>query len=844
MPVGRHVQTSLASGEFDPLMWSREDVSFFYNSARIIENVVPLPQAGGKRREGWRHIGLQRGPISSVSVSGATLTAPNGGTTANANDGDDSTLFTTTTNIGTSTSYVVIKIDFGSATRISLMDFDGLRLTSGEAAFALEYSSDDAAWTEAHRFNVGTTAYDRRFGQAPNVDLGTYRYWRLVMLNPTGADYGAAFAEFNEFKAWTEAGYSQSGTPGLFSMHRLTASIVKEYTIVITAGCGDVYRDGVWKACIALPYTDAAAGALKNTARLDTLVLYNQDFAPRVIQVLSEDSDWRSDPFEFESVVEFPFDDDNVSGGVNEKQYIEFDSMAASDILVLEFFGEVSGNITWTANEVTNAAAIKSAIEGLDDFDLVTVTNSGTGVNANFTVFFQGNKAKQSVPIMVVDILTGSGTAVVSRTRYGKPDTDDLWSSTRGYPRCGAFYQGRHWMGGFKARDDVYIASRAGNLFDFKEDADPVVGSPIVVAPGVDDQVSVLNIYPGRHLQIFTSSAEMYIPDEPITVDNIAAKITSRHGASGDVQPVDIQGGTLFVDRNGNALREYLFTDAEQSYSAEPVSLLAGHLLNSPRSLVLRRSREVDEPSFLCIANTGQDSAGNDIPAALCVINRAQQVTGFCRIKTPGTPLEFSTTQAGDAYVMVKRDLAGVEWNYLEQFDEDYLSDASVKVSGSGSTISLSAYPWLEGQTVYVHGDGLPLGEFTVSSNSVDLGDASFSSEAEVGLFMVPRLVLHPYKGKGEVSPTMQRQRIFRALLQLERTGAIAITAHDGGRVRKVPLRNWDAGVFDQTAEEALYSGPKRVTGLGAWQIEPTIEITQLEPMPFLIRSITFDVRY
>jgi len=433
---------------------------------------------------------------------------------------------------------------------------------------------------------------------------------------------------------------------------------------------------------------------------------------------------------------------------------------------------------------------------------------------------------------------------VLSRKQFGKKDFDALWSATRGYPSCGTFYQGRHWMGGFKARPDVIVASRAGALFDFKEDADPVAASPIVVAPNIDEQVTIQNIYPGRHLQIFTSSAELYVPDEPITIDNIALKATSRHGSSANVNPVDVQGGTLFVDRNGRALREYLFTDAEQSYSAEPVSLLAGHLMSSPRSLVLRRARDVDEPTILLVANTGADRNGNQVPAAMCVIDRAQQVTGFFRIKTQGTPLEFATTQSGDAFAMVHRALAGTAWRFLEQFDDGFMSDCSVSISGSGSIIDVSDYPWLEGQTVEVHGDGLPLGAFTVSSGSIDLGTASFATSAEVGLKQVPRIVLHPYKGRGELSPTMQNMRIFRALLQLERTGAVAITGHDGGRARQVSLQNYDSGLMDPTLEEVLFTGPKRIGGLGRWQKEPTVEITQIEPMPFLLRSITYDIRF
>lgn len=693
----------------------------------------------------------------------------------------------------------------------------------------------------------GNVAYDRRFAVAPDQLLGTARYWRVIVDNPSAVDLKGATVELSQVEMHLEAGYSSGATVGQFSIHRLTATIQDEYILVLTAGCCDVFRgsDGAWVACTAIPHTSAQAAAIKSAPNLDTLILYQQDQAPWVVQRLGSDTDWRSNALAFDTITEFSFDSGNVGGGENEIQFLRFDDMASGHKLLVEYNGEASDEITWTNTASTNAANLEAAIEGLTDITSVTVrVNEGSGANAELEVEFTGKDGKKPWPILVIDILTGDGTVVLSRKKFGKKDFDALWSATRGYPSCGTFYQGRHWMGGFKARPDVLVGSRAGALFDFKEDADPVAASPIVVAPNIDDQVTIQNIYPGRHLQIFTSSAELYVPDEPITIDNIALKVTSRHGSSPEVKPVDVQGGTMFVDRNGRALREYLFTDTEQSYSAEPVSLLAGHLMSSPRSLMLRRARDVDEPTLLLAANTGTDRNGNEVPAAMIVIDRAQQVTGFFRVKTQGKPLEFATTQGGEAFAVVERDLAGAKWHFLEQFDDAFMSDCSVSVSGSGSTIDVSAYPWLEGQEVEVHGDGLPLGSFMATSGIIDLDDATYASLAEVGLRQVPRIVLHPYKGKGDLSPTMQNMRVFRALIQLERTGAVAITGHDGGRPRQVSLQNYDSGLMDPTLEEVLFTGPKRIGGLGRWQKEPTVEITQIEPMPFLLRSITYDVRF
>jgi hypothetical protein len=929
MPQGRHIQTSLASGEFDPLLWSREDVTFFYSSARVISNAIALPQGGATRREGWRTLGLQRGAISAISLASASATAPNGGTAANLIDDDPATLVTTTTSISTTTEYVIARLDVGAAVTPYAFDCLALQFVTlpgfDDATITLQRSTDDAAWTDVASLQVGTTAYDRRFAAAPQQSLGEARYWRIVVDNPTGADLDTATVQLGEVRLWTEELRTGSSTaPGNFRMFRLTASIVDEFYLVLTAGNCDIWRTdtGAWVAAVAIPHANDQVAEVTSSASLDTMIFYQEDVAQHLVQRLGADGDWRSEPLEFDTVTRFAFNDANVTGGENEKQLLRFESMTAGDRVVVEFNGEISDEVTWNASEATNIANLEAAIEGLDDIGSVSVTvDSGTGVNAVLEVEFTGADGLEAWPILVIDILTGSGTLTIQRTQYGRPPTDDLWSATRGYPRCGTFYQGRHWMGGFKARPDLLVGSRVGALFDFKEDDDPVPGSPIVAAPNIDEQITILQLYAGRHLQIFTSSAELYIPAEPITIDNLAVKITSRRGASAETQPLDIQGGTIFVDRTGRALREYLFTDAEQSYTAEPISLLAGHLVAQPNSMVLRRQRDVDEPTLILLANQGLDRTNRPVPSAAITIDRAQQVTGFCRIETQlGTVQGFQASQAGDAVSMVKRQLAGNEWNYLELWDGRFMSDAAVEVENPDvteflapqsasttrsysftspattdlvavwartdltepwtrldpatdytvdlgaqeieltearptnselrivsrkSSVDLSSVaPWLEGIECQVHVDGLPIGLFTPSSGSIDLGDARYDFAIQVGLRMVPSITLHPYKGRGEMSPTMKPQRIHTALLQFERTLAASITMHAGGRLRPIPFENWDSAPTDKVLEELLFTGTKRIKGGGAWQTEPTVTISQDAPGPWTVRAITYDVRY
>ena len=895
-------------------------MAFYYSSAKRIENAIVLPQAGAKRREGFKRIGLQRGALSYHDTF--SFGAPNGGTANNVNDPfGGATSLETTTGISTTTEYVIATIDTISVERISVVDLavrvTGLPSGATSCTIALQSSADDVTYTTRATLEVGTSLLLRRFALAPDTDLATARYWRVIIDNAAGANFGSATAQAQGLAMAAEAGWSQSGAaPGAVLLRRITASVADEYFAVISEFSAEIYRasDGAWQASVYVPHLDAEVAEIKTSQNLDTLVLYHREHPPHVLQRLDMTDDrWRSGEFAFDTVAQFPFED-STTGGQNEIQELLFSSMSASDIFVFEFNGQVSDEISWSGTAATNITNITNALEGLDDITSVTVTNPAGN---RYRIEFDGADAKTFFATIVTDITTGSGTVVNSRIQYGRPDQEDLWSDDRGYPRCGTFYQGRHYMGGFKARPDVIVGSRVGAFDDFKEDADPIATSPLVLAPDIDEQVTVENIYPGRNLQIFTSSAELYVPDEPITPDNVALKVSSRRGCQSKAQPVDVQGGTFFVDRNGTNLREYLFAEAEQSYTAEPISTLGGHLVQQPSDMALRLSVDTDEPTILYLVNTGRDRSFDKVPAALCTIDRAQQVTAFARITSGNGEFQaVATSQGGAVAFVVQRELAGNAWNYVELADKRFMSDAAEEIANpdidsftataaqtvftytfsnpitvndiavfqredetdkwvrieqadytldtgaktvtldtgldAGTLVSIckrqtsisGISDYLEGVECYLHGDGRPIGAHTPGSNAVTInGDEGFFFEARIGIRMVPRIVLQPYKGKGGRSPTMQRQRIFRALVNLERTSHAAISM-EGQTPKAIALTDYDGEIYDQDLEEILFTGVKRVSGLGRWELEPRLEITQTEPGPFVLRSVSYDIRF
>lgn len=132
MPKELHRQNAWNSGELDPDLLGRIDVKEAANAAALIENCLTLPQGPLVQRPGFAHVDVARHPLETVDASGAALTAPEGGTAADALTADGTPLLTTT-DLALTDGYVVVTFDFGAPVTVGAVDLIdyGLHATAG-----------------------------------------------------------------------------------------------------------------------------------------------------------------------------------------------------------------------------------------------------------------------------------------------------------------------------------------------------------------------------------------------------------------------------------------------------------------------------------------------------------------------------------------------------------------------------------------------------------------------------------------------------------------------------------------------------------------------------------------
>jgi len=297
-------------------------------------------------------------------------------------------------------------------------------------------------------------------------------------------------------------------------------------------------------------------------------------------------------------------------------------------------------------------------------------------------------------------------------------------SDSRGWPRCGAFFGGRLYVAGLKSRPSTILATKAGSFTDLDSSTTDADMGLDVTALG-DQVVSFHAIFAGRHLQFFSSSSEFYVPvseNEGITPTNFVLRDTSNRGSQKGVMPFSVDGATMFLQRGGKSLREFLFVDSEAAYQANNLSLLASHLVRTPTDMALRRSINTDDADYVWMVNS------DGTLASFCTL-RLQDINAWTLQSTEGQFVAVNTILE-DTYVLVDRTIQGTSCFHLEKFVDGTYTDDNVT---GGAASSVSGLDWIEGEEVEVRLDGTLQNNKTVASGVVTF-DRPSTTSYEIGL--------------------------------------------------------------------------------------------------------------
>jgi bifunctional DNA-binding transcriptional regulator/antitoxin component of YhaV-PrlF toxin-antitoxin module len=694
---------------------------------------------------------------------------------------------------------------------------------------------------------------------------------RNVSIQPQG---GAKRRDGTKFIATLDSG---AGTA--VRMVPFEFSVSDSYMLVFTPGKMYVFKNGAQITAIngggnfltVASLTFAILPEMNWVQSADTVIVVHEDLAPLKIVRGATDADWTASVIDFDHIPKYAYEFDVHSP--------QFTITPSSTV----------GNITITASAVTtdngtaqaggaNTITLKSASNyTLDDepngMFIEITAGTGSGQKRHVEDYVAATKLLTVYPAWATapdgtsqykvtafsTAAEGEYAAVDSgfgRARYveyvsdtemkayveipffdtsgitkGKWNSEhgyeEVWSVTRGWPRSATFHEGRLYFGGSKGRPSTIWGSRVSDFFNFDPgEALDDAGVEATLDTGTFN--AVVDIYSGRHLQVFTTGAEFYVPqalDEPITPTNMIVKQQTGFGMKPGIRLQNVDGSTLFIQRQGKALQEFIYSDTVQAYTSAKISLLSSHLLKSPGEMAVRKATGTDEGDRLLIVNDDDGSI------ACYTLLRSQNVIAPSEWITDGEFLNIGV-DVDDIYTVVKRTINSSDVYYVELFDADALLDCSL-VGGAAASVNVTH---LEGETIKIIRDGIiepdqivPATPFTIT-----FGTAAATSY-QVGLNFTPEvktLPVEPRLSSGSLKGF--KKRIFEVNAELFETQSLTI---DG---KLVPFRRFGSGVFGGSVPE--FTGIKTLHSMLGYNYDGQITIGQEVPLKMTLLGIDYKV--
>lgn len=725
------IQNDFTSGEIDPKLRARTDISQYKSALTTAQNVSIQPQGGAVRRDGTKFVHeLDSGAANAVRMVGFEFSV------------SDSYML-----VFTPGKMYVYK-DRTLITNINGSGNDYLTVSSLTAAILPEMN-----WVQSADTVI-----------VVHEDLEPVR----ILRGATDSDWTASAIVFDFIPKYAFN----------FDTHNPT------FTITPSATSGNIT---ITASSVTSDNGTAQAGGA-DTITLKSASSFTSDDQPNGMFI-------------------------EITGGTGAGQTRHVEDYVASTKVATVF-------PAWTTQpDNTSQYDIKAFKAAAVDEYIVALNGFG---RARITQFVSNTEVKAYVEIPFFDT-----SAIVSGDWESEHGYEDTWSNDRGWPRSVVFHEGRLYFGGAKQRPSTIWGSRVADFFNF-DPGEALDDASVEASLDTGTFNAIVDMYAGRNLQVFTTGGEFYVPqalDDPITPANLIVKSQTSFGMKPGLRVQNVDGATLFIQRQGKAIQEFIFSDTVNAYTSDKISLLSSHLLKAPEEMAVRVATSTDEGDRLMLVN------GDDGSIACYTLLRSQNVIAPSEWTTEGEFINIGV-DVDDIYVVVKRSVNSADVYYVEVFDPDTLLDSAV-TGGAASSVNM---PHLEAETVQIIRDGVvePTQVVGASPSTVTFASAATSTH-QVGLNFTPTmktLPVEPRLPSGSLKGF--KKRIFEVNAELFETQSLLINGS------LIPFRSFGTNVLNSSVQE--FTGIKTINGMLGYSYDGQITITQEVPLKMSVLGIEYKV--
>jgi hypothetical protein len=482
-------------------------------------------------------------------------------------------------------------------------------------------------------------------------------------------------------------------------------------------------------------------------------------------------------------------------------------SITANELLVYSRNASITSSSGPGGATAGLQAGLALGFPGIDPFNL-----PGQVAGVSLQAFTVGE-------VLVGPNATSKITGVANSAPVAVPDWDEaLFTPGNGFPSCVALHRNRLVFAGHPAAPNLLMASRLGNIFSFQV-GDGSDADAILVTIGDSAAAEIRQLFSSDQLLLATDKGLYYVPEgpnQPFTPSRIAfIAFGSPWPISGSVKMRAFDDGVIAV--SGNTVIKARGTgDSQKTWNAQEISLLSPHLLVNPYDMAVTTNFE-GGPERYCVFSNSNGTL------AVMMLVEGQEIRNFVPWNTTGF--------FGSVAVIKKRlyvaALRGSRPNFhLEMFDNTLTLDGVQDLSSEGEFPNIpTMFP---GMTVeIVTTSGYALGPYPLHMDDVPLGPY------HIGQFYQTRIQTLPASLEGPDGPMLgELSKINEAQIFTLESCRFA----GNGYEQQAYLVSDDANL-----PPPRRSGAVRIKLLG-WRVDPTLTISQPDPLPLTILAIKTEV--
>lgn len=439
---------------------------------------------------------------------------------------------------------------------------------------------------------------------------------------------------------------------------------------------------------------------------------------------------------------------------------------------------------------------------------------------------FGGGLAQSSLQRFIVgETLVGpAGTAKISSVNQvtilaAVTDWDEaLFTPHNGFPSCIALHRNRLCFAGHPKAPSLLMASRIGNFYSFNV-GDGSDADAILVTIGDAAAAEIRQLFSSDQLLLGTDKGLYYVPESlnsPFTPSRMSfIAFGSPWPISGSAKMRAFDDGVIAVSAS-TVIKARGTGDSSKTWTATEMSILSPHLLNQPYDIAVTTNFEGGPERYCVFTNI-------DGTLTIMMLVETQDIRNFVPWRTAGL---FDSVCVINKRLYVAARRFDVFSQQLEIFENTLTLDGVITIN---TTPELPNIPFMfPGLTInVVTTSGFSLGVWPLAMDDIPPGPYHCGQNYPTVVQTLPA-VLEDARG----SSAGEMAKINEAQVFTHESCRFA-----GNGYEKTAYRiNEDANL-----PPPKRTGAQRLKFLG-WRVDPTLTITDPDPLPLTILGIKTEV--